>query len=80
MGDKWVENAQVLPQNISLFCENGEGISAIISRFPSLDTHLRWIPEDFEETGDDLVNVVLAAQTTHKKLLGFIKMHMLENQ
>ena len=31
------------------------GTHILHSMFPSLDTDLRWIPEDFEETGDDLV-------------------------
>lgn len=51
------------------------------SWFPSLDTDLKWIPEDFEETGDDLV--VSFAMTTWLLRLdikfGFVRMHVVEN-
>ena len=50
--------------------------------FPSLDTDLRWIPEDFEETGDDLVES--PAMTTRLLRLdikfGFVRMHVVEKQ
>lgn len=50
------ENAEVYfePQPLGMGPGNHH-----FSRVPSLDTDLRWTPEDIEEVGDDLVGVIV---------------------